>query len=176
MACHFDLLQGLLVSLALVFSLIMTVATIGGIAMERLRMSFLEHLFPGKEVCAALQSIEQMVRTLPCDAPLGPYFGFSVIKDQLRRVITRNGDMLRKRSHVHSIETLVIIVARNLAWEELGSGMHTIGTRKMLTGDGLAALYDHLTDLLEKAGVETDQEAKQSKAGLRDMLKEQFGQ
>jgi hypothetical protein len=175
MACQFDLLQELLVSLALVFSLIMTVATIGGVAMERLRMSFLEHLFPGKEVHAALQSMDQLERMLPCDAALSPYFGFSMIKDQLRRVISRNGDMLRKRSHVHAIETLVIIVARNLAWEELSSGMHTIGTRKMMTGDGLVALYDHLTDLLKKAGVETDEEAKQSKPGLRDMLKERFG-
>ena len=162
-------------SLALVFRLIMTVVTIGGLAIERLRMGFLEPLFPGKEVRAALQSMDQLEQMLPRDAPLGPYFGFSVIKDQLRRVITRNGDMLRKRSHVHPIETLVIIVARNLAWEELGSGMHTIGTRKMMTGDGLAALHDHLTDLLVKAGVETDEEAKQSKAGLRDMLKERFG-
>jgi hypothetical protein len=169
MACQFDLLQELLVSLALVFSLIMTVATIGGVAMERLRMSFLEHLFPGKEVHAALQSMDQLERMLPCDAALSPYFGFSMIKDQLRRVISRNGDMLRKRSHVHAIETLVIIVARNLAWEELSSA------RKMMTGDGLVALYDHLTDLLKKAGVETDEEAKQSKAGLRDMLKERFG-
>jgi hypothetical protein len=174
-ACHFYLLRELLLSLALVFNLVVTVVTIGGIAIERLRTSFLGDLFPGKEVRAALQSMDRLERKLPRDVPLGPYFGFSVIKDQLRQVLTRNGDMLRKRSHVHPIETLVIIVARNLAWEELGSGMHTIGTRKMMTGDGLAALYDHLTDLLEKAGVETDEEAKQSKAGLRDMLKERFG-
>jgi hypothetical protein len=174
-ASHFDLLRELLVSLALVFSLIMTLATIGEIAMERLRKSVFEHLFPSTEVRAALQSMDQLERKLPRDVPLGPYFGFSVIKDQLREVITRNGDMLRKQSHVHPIETLVVIVARNLAWEELASGMHTVGTRKMITGDGLAALYDHLTDLLEKAGVETDEEAKQCKACLRDMIKKRFG-
>jgi hypothetical protein len=153
----------------------MTVATIGGIAMERLRRSFLEQLFPGNEVRAALQSMDQLERMLPRDAPLGPSFGFLVIKDQFRKVIIRNGDMLRCQSHVHPIETLVVIVARNLAWEALGSGMHTFGTRKMVTGDGLTALYDHLTDLLEKAGVETNEEAKQSKASLRDMLNERFG-
>jgi hypothetical protein len=163
------------VILALVFSLIMTLATIGEIAMERLRKSFFEHLFPSTEVRAAVQSMDQLERKLPRDVPLGPYFGFSVIKDQLREVIIRNGDMLRNQSHVHPIGTLVVIVARNLAWEELGSGMHTVGTRKMITGDGLAALHDHLTDLLEKAGVETDEEAKQCKACLRDMLKERFG-
>ena len=44
-----------------------------------------------------------------------------------------------------------------------------------MTGDGLVALYYHLTALLEEKGVETSEVARVSRASLRDMIQTSFG-
>jgi hypothetical protein len=130
--------------------------------------------FFSSEVLSALRSMDKLERSLP--GSFGPQLGFAVIKVTLRQVIRRSADELRERSKVHPIDMIVMIIARNIAWDELGSGHHMMfGTRKMMTGGGLTSLYNHLTDLLEKAGIETEEEARQSRACLRDMIRERFG-
>jgi hypothetical protein len=44
-----------------------------------------------------------------------------------------------------------------------------------MSGDGLKSLPGHLTDLLEKAGAETKEEAAASRKYLRDMIRDRFG-
>lgn len=148
-------------------------------------MRLFKRLFPGKEVRAALSSIDGLERTLRdtdfvlADGDVnafGPLFGFRAIKDQIRRRVLDNPDALRSTQEKtgRSIEVLVMILARNVAWEELWSGRHVLLYRPSMTGDGLISLYSHLTSLLEQAGVETKEEAAASRASLREMMQERF--
>jgi hypothetical protein len=64
------------------------------------------------------------------------------------------------RATRYSAEVIVLILARNIAWDEFASGKHTMfGTRTTMTGSGLIALHSHLTTLLQKKGAETSDEA-----------------
>jgi hypothetical protein len=139
-------------------------------------MRIFERVFPGREARTALQSIAQLERTLPDS--LGPQIFVGVIKTKLRQRIVQNPDELRAtmRATRYSVEVIVLILARNIAWDELASGNHTVfGTRTTMTGSGLIALHSHLTTLLQKKGAETSEEAAASRASLRDMIKLNFG-
>ena len=134
-------------------------------------MNLYERLFPGKATKSALQSIAQLERSLP--GPLGPQLGFEVIKRALRRESIQKPEELHTAIQTtgYSIEVLVLMCARNIICDELQSGRHqTVGTRKTMTGDGLVALYYHLTALLEEKGVETSEVARVSRASLRDAV------
>jgi hypothetical protein len=51
----------------------------------------------------------------------------------------------------------------------------TFGTPTTMTGSGLIALHHHLTDLLKNAGAETNEEAQNLKASLKEMIRMHFG-
>jgi hypothetical protein len=106
------------------------------------------------------------------------FLGFDAIKTTLRREIVGKPDELRTAMQTtnYSIPVLVLIRARNIIWDELESGLHqTFGTRKTMTGDGLVALHHHFTTLLEEQGAETSEEARASRASLREMIEMHFG-
>ena len=44
-----------------------------------------------------------------------------------------------------------------------------------MSGDGLRSLHGHLTNLLEKDGIETKEEAAESRKYLREMIQQNFG-
>jgi hypothetical protein len=133
-------------------------------------MSVLDRLFPGKEVRAALQSMNELEKAFSLD--FWSHIGFGVIKDKLRATILQSGDGFSKDKR--PIKTIVLVMAHNIAWDEIGIGTHIIFNRPMSTGDGLISLYDDLSILLEKAGVYTQEEATQAKTSLRDMLEDRF--
>jgi hypothetical protein len=141
-----------------------------------MNMRLLERLFPSKEVRGALTSVIELERALPDS--LGPQLGFAAIKFDLRRQIIHKPEDLRLalKTTQYSIPVLVLILARNIAWDELETGQHmTFGTRTTMTGSGLIALHHHLTDLIEEAGAETTEEAQRSKASLKGMIRMRFG-
>jgi hypothetical protein len=77
------------------------------------------------------------------------------------------------KKHGNSIDTVVLMVAGNIAWDELASGRHMLyGTYKTMTGDGLVSLFDVLSTRLEKAGVGT---AEKARTDLRRMIEDRFG-
>jgi hypothetical protein len=49
------------------------------------------------------------------------------------------------------------------------------GTRKTMTGDGLVSLFDFPTSRFEQEGIETAEQAKEAKTGLRELINERFG-
>jgi hypothetical protein len=135
-------------------------------------MKFLERLFPGKEVREALQEINKLDQSLP--EGLGEQLGFHAIKTKLRQVLVRDPERLRAETDQRSIGTVVLIVARNIVWEELASGDHMLwGTRTTMTGNGLVSLFHYLSSSLEKAGIEP---AKDAERELREMIEQRFGE
>ena len=134
-----------------------------------------ERLFPRSVVRQALWEIDKLEKSLPNS--LGQQLGFDVIKVKLRQHFVQNPDRLcRAIQDGQKIECIVLIVARNIVLDELTSGEHMlIGTRNTMTGDGLISLFDYLTSCFEKAGIETAEQARETKTGLREMIKERFG-
>jgi len=44
-----------------------------------------------------------------------------------------------------------------------------------MTADGLISLFDYLTSCFEKTGIETAEQAREAKTGLRAMVEKRFG-
>jgi hypothetical protein len=142
-------------------------------------MWFIERLFPKPDVRKALQTVSEIEQSLP--QALGPEIGFDVIEPTLRLRIRNRPDELRAAIQTtgYPINVLVVILARNIVCDELETGMHmmTLGnpTYPTMSGSGLMALHAHLTNLLERAGVETREEAAESRKYIRDTIKHLFG-
>jgi len=139
-------------------------------------MGLFRRWFPGQEVRAALESVSDIEKALP--EAVGPQLGFDVIKGKLQNYITQNPEALSKalKGATQSIDVLVMILARNFALDELASGQHmTFGTQTTMAGSGLISLFNHLTSSLEDAGAITDEEAREARTGLREMIQERFG-
>jgi hypothetical protein len=142
-------------------------------------MRFLKRLFPGKEVQIALDSISELERKLPSNS-LGLQLGFGVIKAELRNEIVNKPEDLKLalKTTTHSIPVLVLILARNIVLDELETGSYSAyaGRSFTMAGDGLIALHRYLTDLLQKTGGETAEEAAKARASLREgMQTRRFG-
>jgi hypothetical protein len=128
-----------------------------------------------KVVREALSSMEKFEQSLPQRLGLGPELGFKAIRTHLREFLASDPDGLQRaaQEHGNSIDTVVLIVARNIVWDELASGRHmTWGTRKTMSGDGLVSLFDVLSTQLEKAGVETAENARKN---LNQMIEHRHG-
>jgi hypothetical protein len=133
-------------------------------------------MFPGKISREALRSVARLEQSLP--ESLGPQLGFDAIKTRLREHLLRNPDSLEKAvyENANSTDAVVLILARNIAWDELASGNHmTFGTRKTMIGDGLVSLFGFLTSELQRVGVETTEQGREAKANLRQMIEDRFG-
>jgi hypothetical protein len=99
---------------------------------------------------------------------------FGAIKSELRRRIEEEPDRLSwalKRGQ--KIEHIVLILARDIAVDQLESGEHMIiGTQKTMIGDGLVSLFDFLTFRFEQEGIETPEQTTEAKTELDKLIKE----
>jgi hypothetical protein len=141
-----------------------------------------ERLFPRSDVRKAFREIDKLEQSLPGYEPSLPdseflHFGFAAIKGELRQRLIEKPDRLSwALNHGQKIEHIVLILARNIALDQLASGEHmTFGTMKTMTGDGLVSLFDFLSSRFEQEGIETPEQAKEAKTGLRELINERFG-
>jgi hypothetical protein len=134
-----------------------------------------ERLFPRSDVRKAFREIDKLKQSLPSN--LFMQLGFDAIKVELRQRLAKNPDRLSWAiQHGQKLEHIVLIQARNIALDELASGMHmTFGTQRTMTGDGLVSLFHFLTSRFEEEGIETPEQAKEANIGLQEMLNERFG-
>ncbi len=139
-------------------------------------MQVWERLFPRSDVRKAFREIDKLKQSLPSNA-LFMQLGFDAIKVELGQRLAQNPDRLSwALQHGQELEHIVLIQARNIALDEIASGMHmTFGTHKTMTGDGLISLFYFLTSRFEEEGIETPEQAKEAKIGLREMINERFG-
>jgi len=135
-----------------------------------------ERLFPRSDVRKAFREMDSLEQSLPSNT-LFLQLGFDAIKVELRQRLAQNPDRLSwALQHGQKLEHIVLIQARNIALDELASGMHmTFGTRKTMTGDGLVSLFHFLTSRFEEEGIETPEQGKEAKIGLQEMINERFG-
>ena len=134
-----------------------------------------KRLFPRSDVRKAFREIDTLEKSLPNS--LGQKLGYDVIKAELRQHFLQEPDRLSSAIRQgQKIECIVLIVARNIVFDELASGRHMlVGTRNTLSGDGLISLFDYLTSCFEKIGIETPEQAREAEIGLREMIRERFG-
>ena len=137
-------------------------------------MRLMQRLFPPRVVREGLSSMKKLEQSLS-KSVLGPALGFDVIRTELREFLSSDPDGLQRaaQEHGNSIDTVVLIVARNIVWEELATGRHMLyGTRLQMAGIGLESLFGVLATQLEKAGIET---AEKSRTSLKQMIEARFG-
>jgi hypothetical protein len=134
-----------------------------------------ERFFPRSDVRKAFWEIDKLEQSLPDS--VFPHLGFAAIKGELRQSFIEKPDRLSWAiKNGQKIEHIVLILARNIALDQLASGEHMIfGTHKTMTGDGLVWLFNFLTSRFEQEGIETPEQAKEAKAGLRELINERFG-